>query len=83
MKKLKSLREEDLKEAKDFIEGDYLLDLEDVQKISDQLLFWEQLGKSNMMDKYISQIKKVTLADIKRVIETYFKHHAIVVLEGK
>jgi len=83
MKKLKSLREEDLKEAKDFIEGDYLLDLEDVQKISDQLLFWEQLGKSDMMDKYISQIKKVTLSDIKRVIDAYFKHHAIVVLEGK
>jgi predicted Zn-dependent peptidase len=83
MKKIKFLHEEDLKEAKDFIEGDYLLDLEDVQKISDQLLFWEQLGKSQLMDKYISEIKKVTLSDIERVLNTYFKHHALVVLEGK
>ncbi len=83
IKKLKSLHEQDLKEAKDFIEGDYLLDLEDVQKISDQLLSWEQLGKSELMNKYIAEIKKVTLANIKRVIDTYFKYHAIVVLEGK
>ncbi len=83
MDKLKNVSLADVQEAKDFIEGDYLLDLEETQKIADQLLFWQQVGRAEMMREYIANIKKVTAQDIRRVVERYFTKHALVVLEGK
>ncbi len=83
LQKLKHTTKQELIEAKDFVEGDYLLDLEDTQKIADQVLFWEQVKSAKLMDTYIKEIRKVTLADIKRVVNKYFKNQTIVVLEGK
>lgn len=80
---LKNLSEEDLKEAKDFVEGDYLLDLDDAQKIADQVLFWEQAGDAHEMRNFVSNIKKVTVADVRRVVNTYFNKYTMIVLEGK
>ncbi len=80
---LNNVSEEEVKEAQDFIEGDYLLEIEDTQKVADQLLFWEQVKSAEEMNEYLRRIKKVTVADVKRVVEKYFKHYAQVVLEGK
>lgn len=74
---------DDLKEAKDYIEGDYLLELEDSQKVADQLLFWEQIKNADEMEDYLKRIKKVTVNDVKRAAKKYFKNYAMVVLEGK
>ncbi|MBU1974592.1 MAG: insulinase family protein, partial [Nanoarchaeota archaeon] len=41
LEKLQQLTEKDLLEAKNYIEGNYLLELEDTQKLADQLLAWE------------------------------------------
>ena len=81
--KLKKLESKDLLEAKNYVEGSYLLDLEDPQKIADQMLFWEQVGDYQLMNSYLKKIKQVTLEDVKRVITKYFKHHALVTIEGK
>ena len=86
LKELKSLQDisaEDLKEAKDFVEGYYSLDLEDTQKIADQLLFWEQIGNAEKMNEYLKKIKKVSVNDVKRAANKYFKNYTMVVLEGK
>ena len=83
LQKLKLVSSEEIKEAQDFIEGNYLLEIEDTQKIADQLLFWEQVKSAEEMKNYLRKIKKVTVADVKRVVEKYFKHYAQVVLEGK
>ncbi|MEK6809338.1 MAG: pitrilysin family protein [Nanoarchaeota archaeon] len=83
IKSLKDVSAEEVKEAQDFIEGDYLLEIEDSQKVADQLLFWEQVKKAEEMEEYLSRIKKVTVNDVKRVVEKYFKHYVQVVLEGK
>ncbi|MDP3697960.1 MAG: pitrilysin family protein [Nanoarchaeota archaeon] len=80
---LKNVSENEVKEAQDFIEGDYLLEIEDTQKIADQLLFWQQVKDASAMKEYLKKIKKVTVADVKRAVEKYFKHYAQVVLEGK
>ncbi|MEK6904994.1 MAG: pitrilysin family protein, partial [Nanoarchaeota archaeon] len=74
---------EEVKEAQDFIEGDYLLEIEDTQKVADQILFWEQVKGADLMEEYLKKIKKVTVNDVKRVAEKYFKHYTQVVLEGK
>ncbi len=83
IEKAKQCSEEDLEEAKTYVEGSYSLDLEDGQKLADQLLFWEQVRDVKRMDDFLRNIKKVTLKDLTRVIETYFKHHTFVVLRGK
>ena len=80
---IKKISAADLKEAKDFVEGRYLLELDDAQKVADQLLFWEQVRDAGMMDEFLKNIKKVTVADMKRVIEKYFNKHTMVVIEGK
>src|SRR3989344_3769733 len=80
---LKEVSAEEVKEAQDFIEGDYLLEIEDGQKVADQLLFWEQVKDAAQMGEYLRKIKKVTVSDVKRVIEKYFGHYTQVVLEGK
>ena len=83
LEKLKNLSPKDLKEAKDFVEGDYLLELEDSQKVADQLLFWEQVGGAKLMKGFIKEIRKVTSNDVKRVVERYFHNETMIVIEGK
>ena len=83
IEKLSLVTEQDLREAKDFIEGDTLLELEDVQKAADQLLFWEQVGDARLAEGYLAAIKKVTRADVRRVVKKYLQKGTLVVMEGK
>ncbi len=83
LKKLPAVTPQELKESKDYLEGDYLLEIEDPQKVADQLLFWEQVKDTKLMDKYINNIKKVTVNDVKRAAKKYFKNYTMIVLEGK
>ena len=80
---LKNLSSKELEEAKLAIEGEYYLDLEDGQRLADQLLFWDQAQGAEHLDKFIARIKKVSGRDIRRVIETYFKYYTFIVLEGR
>ena len=83
LNKLNNLSAKDLNEAKTYIEGDYLLEMEDPQKIADQIVFWEQAKSANLMKSYVSNIKKVNLNDVKRVMNKYFKYYTFVIVEGK
>lgn len=83
IKSLVKVSVQELQEAQDYIEGDYLLEMEDTQKVADQILFWEQIRKAEEMKEYLRKIKKVTVSDIRKVVEKYFKYYAQVVLEGK
>ena len=81
--KLKNLSAKDLNEAKTFIEGDYLLEIEDPQKVADQIVFWEQAGTAKMINNYVKNIKKVTIKDVQRIMNKYFKYYTFVIVEGK
>src|SRR3989344_4619612 len=83
LEKLLSVTKLEVQEAKDFVEGAYYLELEESQKIADQLLAFEQAGDANMLKDYIRQVKEVTVTDVKRVIKRYFNHYAFVMLQGK
>jgi len=83
IKTLKAVSETDLKEAKDYLEGNYYLEREDTQRIADELLFWEHVKSASLMKEYIKRIKKVSAADIKKTIDKYFKYHTLVMIEGK
>jgi predicted Zn-dependent peptidase len=83
LEKLQQVTQKELDEAKTFVEGDYYLELEDTQKVADQLLFWEQVSKAEDMYHFIPKIKKVTLEEVKRVAKRYFSKYAFAVIEGK
>lgn len=82
--RLKNVSEEDLKEAKDYLEGNFLLENEDTQKTADNLVNWEQLTKGEDFFNYLKKIKKVTRQDIKEVVKKYFtKNYCLAVIEGQ
>ncbi|PIN73554.1 hypothetical protein COV20_05005 [Candidatus Woesearchaeota archaeon CG10_big_fil_rev_8_21_14_0_10_45_16] len=83
LENVQSTTEKDLQEAKTYLEGEFLLDIEDVQKQADQLLFWEQVDDAKRMKEYVHNIRKVTLEQVKKVAKKYFKNPAVVIVEGR
>ena len=83
LKKLQCISEQGLRDAKTYLEGDYYLDVEDVQKYADQMLFWHDIKDAKLLNDYIRNVKKVTVNDIKRVAKKYFQKLAVVELQGK
>ncbi len=83
LRRLEQVKEQEIKEAQDYIEGDYLLSLDDPQKIADQMLFWQQAGGVELMENYLRRIKQVTAADVRRAAKKYFNKHTLVVLKGR
>jgi len=81
--KLQKISKEDLNEAKTYLEGDYYLELEDSQKLADQLLFWEQNKDARLIEGFVKNIKKVTVKDVRRVAKKYLKNYSFVVVEKK
>ncbi len=80
---LRKVSELDVAEAKTFIEGNYLLELEEPQKLADSILFWELTGSAELLGKFIGRIKKVTTKDVRRVAQKYFRNHTLAIVEGK
>ena len=83
MKLLEKITDKEVYESKTYIEGSFYLELEDSQKQADQILFWEQQGDANLINKYIQKIKKVKSVDIQRVVKKYFNKYSLVIIEGK
>ena len=83
LEKLQQVTEQEVQEAKTYLEGDCLLDLEDGQKMADQLLFWAQVKDAHLLGQFIPRVKKVTVNDVKRVAAKYFKYHTTAVVEGR
>jgi len=73
--------EEDIEEAKTYVEGNYVLGIEDGQVLADQMLFWSQAGGS--VSSYLKSVRAVTVNDVRRVARKYFTNHLTTVLEGK
>jgi len=83
IKKIKEVTNKDLAESKTFIEGNYLLSLEEPQKMADQILYWNQISETKKLKSFISNVKKVTVKDVKRVISKYFNYYTMAIVEGK
>jgi len=72
MKRLKKLNDKEIKEAKTFIEGSFVIENEDPKKLADNLLFWNQIDYKFKLDDYIKNIRKITREDIKNISNKYF-----------
>jgi predicted Zn-dependent peptidase len=73
-----------IQEAKDFIEGSFLLQNEDTHDLADQAAYWSLVGDSKGITSYIKNIKSVTKKDILTVAKKYFtKNYTLAILEQK
>lgn len=81
IKYLKNISDNDLKDAINFIEGDYLLSNEDNHTLADVMSIWEIVGKPNLVKDYVKNIKKVKKEDIKRVVNKYFKNFTYIIIK--
>lgn len=80
--KLQEIGNRELKEAKDFLEGEYHLKNEDNTRMADQLAFFELAGDSKMAANYVKSIKRITKNDVKRVAKKYLnKNYTLAIIE--
>jgi len=79
--KLKDISAKDLEEAKTYLEGEYLMQAEDNQKMSDMLCWWDQISDYERAFDYVERIMVVSAADVKRVVEKYFDNYVMSVIE--
>jgi predicted Zn-dependent peptidase len=80
--KLKSIDDNELNDAKGFVEGRYLLDNEDTHNKADVLGFWELIEDGELEKEYINNIQKVSKEDIKRIVDKYLtKDYTLTVVE--
>lgn len=81
-KKLKRITDKELSEAKQFLEGEFLLNNEDSQVFASQLGEWELASKAEDCINYVDRIKKVTKKDISRIVDKYLNEkYALAIIE--
>ena len=80
--KLKALDDNMIKEAKDYIEGNFSLENEDTKDLSDQAAFWALMGDPEGINSYIRKIRSITKKDIQKAIKRYFtENYTLTILE--
>ncbi|MBN1384232.1 MAG: insulinase family protein [Elusimicrobia bacterium] len=73
IKKLNEINDDELQNAKTYLKGVYILDHRTVQRQSWYLTWWEIIGKGYEYDqKYLEDIDKVTIEDIKTTCKKLF-----------
>ncbi len=84
LKKLLQVTENELQEAKDYLEGSFSLDNEDTLKQADLLAYWEMMGEGKLAEEYVKRIKAVSRKDVREAVKKYLSANpCVVVLEGK
>jgi len=68
-----SLTDKELEDAKSLIEGQFTLATERNLALAKLFNFYELIGKSDDVGRYIERVRNVTKEDIKRVASEYFK----------
>ncbi len=81
-KKIKKITSKELIEAKQFIEGEFIVDKEDSQDLAATIGQWALVSKAEDGLNYLQQIKKVTRKDIIRVADKYLnKDYSLAIIE--
>ena len=81
---LSNLSDDELDDAKNYIEGNFILKVEDNKERADLAGFWDMVDDARNLSEYVNRIKKVTKNDIKKVAKKYFtKNYTWVRIEQK
>lgn len=83
IKKMENVEDKELVDAKKFIEGNFIIENEDVQNMASKIGYWEIIKDGGLISKYIKNIMEVSKKDIARVVKKYFKKHTCIILEQK
>jgi predicted Zn-dependent peptidase len=62
----------ELEEAKNYLEGEFVIEMEDNRKYADALAFWDYCCLNINLDDYLKHIRSVTKKDVVRVAKRYF-----------
>ena len=57
--------------------------MEDTAKSASFITSWNIIGKEELYEKYIENIEKVTVEEVKRVVGTYFINPVSIILQPK
>ncbi len=80
--KLKKTTSKEILEAKQFLEGEIILENEDSQTLASSIGKWELASKAEESLNYIKKIKKVTKKDIARAVDQYLNDkYALAIIE--
>jgi predicted Zn-dependent peptidase len=74
---------QDLLEAKNYLEGECVMETEDIHKFAVASSIWHYCGLSPDVRDYVSCIRKVNQEDIVAVARKYFRHKCIAILKQK
>ncbi|MBI2651759.1 insulinase family protein [Candidatus Woesearchaeota archaeon] len=83
-KRLENINNNDIEDAKNYIEGSHALNMEDTFQVTDNLAFWETIKNAALANDYIKNIKKVKADDVKKAAKKYLnnKYTLIVIEQG-
>lgn len=70
--KLKDLNNEEIKQAKNTIEGSTLIKNENNKERADWISYWDLMGDYKEANNYFKKIKKINEQDVLKVIKRYF-----------
>ncbi len=72
LEKIRYVTNKELIDAKNYIEGQYLIEIEDNQKRAEAISFWQVIKDYKLFESYLKNISKVNIKDIERVAKKYF-----------
>lgn len=71
LKKVSDIGLKEFEEAKNYLEGEFIFDIESNEKLADSLCVWEHAGILHKFKASVKNIRRVTIEDIKRVSKKY------------
>lgn len=81
LRKLQSISDQQIQEAKNFIIGKFKVDNEDTLERAEQLCFFEQCGDYRLMEKYVANIRAVKKEDVRLVVsDVLSKHYSLAII---
>ena len=84
LQELRNITQEDLENAKTYIEGQFLLENEDNAKRADNISSLEISSSHEIFESFLKHINLVKLEDIKRVAKQYLNEfYTVVTIEEK
>lgn len=76
--RLDSVSEDELANAKSYVEGKMILELESTSRYAELLSYWQQVAKKDITQEYLDKVQKVSLADVSRVAKKYLSELTVV-----
>ncbi len=82
--RLKEVQEEEVEEAKTFIDGSLALRRENTAAVAEELAYWHHTASLEKYEKYLEEVNKVTAKDVQAFAKKWFtEQYTLAILEQK